>query len=384
MTLITDSAGLAAFTRELEGAPYITVDTEFMRDNTFWPRLCLVQVAGPERAVAIDTLAPGMDLDPLIRIFRDPATVKVFHAARQDIEIFYHLSGAIPAPLFDTQVAAMVCGFGDSVSYETLVSRLAGGKIDKSSRFTDWSLRPLTEKQIRYALDDVTHLRRIYEKLRRRLEKSGRSSWLEEEMATLTSPDTYRLDPRQAWTRLKTRSSNPRYLAVLREVAAWREREAQERDVPRNRILRDEAIYEIAAHRPRTPAELARTRGLSRKIAEGPRGREILEAVRRGEAVPESECPTPPPKAELPPGLGPVVGALKVVLQMKAEAHQVAPRLIASVADLERIAAEGKKAPVPALRGWRRELFGEDALALRAGRLAITVEGRKLRLVPVG
>jgi len=382
MPLISDSDSLAAFCRSLAGADFITVDTEFMRDNTFWPRLCVVQIAGADDAMAIDTLDPGIDLGPLIDLLMDRNVLKVFHAARQDVEIFFHMTGSVPAPLFDTQVAAMVCGFGDSVGYETLVRRLAGAQIDKSSRFTDWSLRPLTAKQVSYALDDVIHLRKVYAKLRRRLEKSGRSAWLEEEMAVLTDPATYRLHPEDSWKRLKTRSHNPRYLAILREVAAWREREAQRRDLPRNRVLRDEALFEIAAHRPHSVKELARTRGLSRKIAEGPLGEGALAAVRRGESVPEDAFPTPSLRAELPRGLGPVVTLLKVLLQMKAEAHDVAARLIASSEDLGRIAAEDEP-DVSAMRGWRYELFGRDARALKNGEVALAVEGKALGLVQI-
>src|SRR5579883_1112303 len=357
MTLIADSASLAAFCHRLASSPYVTVDTEFMRDKTYYPQLCLVQLAGDEEAAAVDTLAPGMDLAPLTDLLGRTDTLMVFHAGRQDIEIFYLLSGRVPAPMFDTQVAAMVCGFGDSVGYDTLVAKLTGAHIDKSSRFTDWSVRPLTERQIRYAIEDVTHLRKVYEKLARRLERTGRASWLGEEMAVLSDPATYRSEPENAWQRLKTRSGNPRFLAVLKELAAWRESEAQKRNLPRNRVLRDEALIEIAAHHPTSVADLARTRGLSRGFAEGRMGEGILAAVARGLAVPAESLPEPAPRSELPRDLGPVVELLKVVLKLQCDAHHVAPKLVASSADIELIAADDD-APVPALKGWRREVFG--------------------------
>lgn len=382
MTLITDSAELARFCARQSAASYIAIDTEFMRDRTYWPKLCLVQIAGPEETAAIDTLVPNLDLTPLFELLANPAVVKVFHAARQDIEIFFHLTGRIPTPIVDTQVAAMVCGFGDAVSYENLAAKLAGARIDKSSRFTDWSHRPLTDKQLQYALSDVTHLRPAYEKLQRRMEKTGRAHWVAEEMEVLTDPATYRLDPREAWRRLKTRSENRRFLAVLREVAAWREEEAQQRDLPRNRILKDESVIEIASHAPTTVEELARTRGMQRGFAEGRMGQGILAAVRRGLAVPESEAPQPEPRQELPAGLGPVVDLLRVLLKTKCEMHDVAQKLVASADDLAMIAADDH-ADVPALTGWRREMFGEDALALKHGRLALTADGKRIRIVPL-
>lgn len=383
MQLIADSAQLAEFCARISQADFITVDTEFMRERTYWPQLCLVQVAGPDEVAAIDPLAEGMDLSPLLELFYDERLLKVFHAARQDIEIFFHMTGKIPSPLFDTQVAAMVCGYGDSVSYETLAAQLAGARIDKSVRFTDWSARPLTDRQIAYALADVTHLRKVYGALAKRLMTSGRASWLQEEMATLLLPGTYRLEPEEAWRRLKPRAgSKPRLLAILREVAAWREREAQRRDIPRNRVIRDETIVDIAAHAPSTVEDIARLRGLSKGLAEGRMGQEILVAVARGVATPESEAPSLPPAVEMPGGLGPVVELLKVLLKMKCERQQVAQKLVASTADLERIAADDN-ADVPTMHGWRREVFGEDALALKHGRLALTMRGKRIVIMPV-
>src|SRR6516165_9011668 len=373
MTLITESAALGAFCRRQRQAEFVAIDTEFMRDKTYWPQLCLVQLAGPEEAAAIDTLAPGIDLEPLFALLADPEPVKVFHAARQEVEIFFHLTGRIPAPLVDTQVAAMVCGFGDAVSYENLAAKLAGARIDKSSRFTDWAHRPLTDRQLQYALSDVTHLRPTYEHLKRRLAKTGRADWVAEEMAVLTDPATYRLEPRQAWRRIKFRTDKPRMLAVLREVAAWREEEAQRRDLPRNRVLRDETLCEIAAHAPSDVEHLARCRGLSRSIAENRQGAQILAAVRRGLDLPAGECPEPAPRRDLPSGLGPLIELLRVLLKMRCEENGVAQKLIA--------ADDG--AEVPALHGWRREIFGADALALKHGRLALTVVGRRVKVVPV-
>lgn len=383
MLLIADSAQLAAFCERVAQSDFITVDTEFMRERTYWPQLCLVQVAGPGEVAAIDPLAEGMDLSPLLRLLYDERLLKVFHAARQDIEIFFHMTGRIPAPLFDTQVAAMVCGFGDSVSYETLAAQLAGARIDKSVRFTDWSARPLTDRQISYALADVTHLRKVYAALAKRLMGSGRAGWLQEEMATLLEPSTYRLEPDEAWRRLKPRAgSKPRLLSVLREVAAWREREAQRRDIPRNRVVRDETVIDIAAHAPTTVEEIARLRGLSKGLAEGRMGQEILVAVANGVAKPENEAPQLPPALDLPGGLGPVVELLKVLLKMKCERQQVAQKLVASTSDLERIAADDN-ADVPALHGWRREVFGNDALALKHGRLALTMNGKRIVIMPL-
>ncbi len=383
MVLINSADALATFCQRQANADYVTVDTEFMRDKTYWPQLCLVQIAGPEEAAAVDPLAPGMDLGPLLALMADTRILKVFHAARQDIEIFVNLAGAVPAPLFDTQVAAMVCGFGDAVSYETLAGRLAGAQIDKSSRFTDWAHRPLTERQLHYALTDVVPLRTVYEKLAQRLAKSGRTQWLAEEMAVLTDLATYRQDPQESWRRFKLRSNNRKLLALVRELAAWREVAAQQRNLPRNRLLRDESILEIAAHAPVTVAELARTRGLGKNFAEGRLGGEVLTAVQRVLALPESEYPVPPPRREPPPGIGPLVDLLRVLLKLRSEENDVAQKLVADTEDLEMIAADDA-APVRALQGWRAELFGKDALDLKHGRLALTAAGKRVKVVRAG
>ena len=380
MNLITDTRSLAAFCASLEGADFVTVDTEFMREKTYWPKLCLVQLGGPDEAAAVDPMAEGIDLSPLFDLMANEKILKVFHAARQDVEIFWHLTGRVPAPMFDTQVAAMVCGFGDSVSYETLVAKLAGAQLDKASRFTDWAQRPLTERQLTYALGDVTHLRLAYEKISQRLEKTGRGSWLAEEMATLTSPDTYRMDPELAWKRLKVRADKPRLRAMLKELAALREQEAQRLDIPRGRVLRDEALLEIAHHAPRTIDDLARTRGLSGSFAEGKMGAAIMEAVERALSLPSDQCPPEEARRDLPPGLGSVVELLRVLLKIRCDEHEVASRLVAVTDDLEAIAASDN-ADVPALKGWRGEVFGKSALELKHGRLAMTLDGRKIKLV---
>ena len=381
MPMITDTQALADFCARLRTADYITVDTEFMRETTYWPILCLVQVAGPDEARCVDALTDSIDLGPLYEILADENVLKVFHAGRQDLEIFYHQAGRLPAPVFDTQVAAMVCGFGDSVGYETLVTKLADARIDKGSRFTDWSLRPLSERQIKYAMADVTHLRPAYEKLARKLHTNGRESWLKEEMAVLTRPATYDGEPREAFRRIKIRSADAKTLAVLREVAAWRESECQRLDVPRNRVLRDEALVEIAHHTPGNPEQLARTRGLGARLAKGDRGQQLLNAVKMGLAVPEGERPEPKLKPQLPRGIGPVSDLLKVLLKMKSEDSDVASKLLASAADIELIAAFGEQAEVRALKGWRREVFGDDALKLCSGDVSMTIKGKKLKLV---
>jgi ribonuclease D len=370
MNLIADSAALADFCQRLADAPYITVDTEFMRERTYWPQLCLVQVADAKEAHAIDPLAPGIDLGPLLEILAKPSILKVFHAARQDVEIFFHMTGKVPTPIFDTQVAAMVCGFGDAVSYETLASKLAKARIDKSQRFTDWSHRPLQERQLSYALADVTHLRQAYERLARQLEKEGRAEWVAEEMAILTDPATYRLDPEDAWRRLKPRTGNARTLMLLKALAAWREREAQTRDLPRQRVIRDEALLEIAGSAPATIEDLARTRGLSRGLVDGRMGAAILATVAHALETPESEWPAVEARIELPRGLAPVVDLLKVLLKLKCDENDVAQRLVANTADLEAIAGDDNAA-VPAMHGWRRSLFGDDALRLKHGQVAL-------------
>jgi len=372
MRIITTTGDLDTFVAELEHGPYAAIDTEFMRDQTYWPKLCLVQAAGPENQAIIDPLTPGIELDPFYRLLGNPAVVKVFHAARQDIEIFHHQGGVIPEPFFDTQIAAMVCGFGESASYETLVRKLAKADIDKSARFTDWSRRPLSKRQLDYALSDVTHLRQLYQILSGELSKTGRTTWVEEEEATLMNPATYRLDPAEAWRRLKPRSGNKRFLAVLAGVAAWREREAQSRDVPRNRVLRDETLLEIAAHPPVDADHLDHIRGLPNGYAQSRAGKSLMAAIQ------ESLTATPPELAPAGPRLRrepspAALDLLKTLLRLRATEFRVAPRLVADMADLERLAC-GETEGVAALHGWRANVFGDDALALCAGRLAISLD----------
>lgn len=382
MQIITTTSELETVCARLSGAGFITVDTEFMRDSTFWSKLCLIQMAGPKDEIVVDPLAPGIDLTPFYDLMRNTKVVKVFHAARQDIEIFWHDAQAIPDPLFDTQVAAMVCGFGDSVGYETLVKRLTTGSVDKSSRFTDWARRPLSEKQMQYAIGDVTHLRKIYEVLAKRLTQTGRARWVAEEMAILQNPETYEVQPEDAWKRLKTRFKGRKGLAVLVEVAAWRERQAQERNQPRSRILKDDALAEIATQIPRGVEELDRLRAVPKGMANSRSAGGLMEAIERGVNMPDDKIPVIEQAEPLPPGIGPLVELLKVLLAMRCDEHEVAQKLIAKVSDLEQIAGFDEP-DVPAMHGWRREVFGEDALRLKRGELSLSAKGRKVVLVEV-
>ncbi len=372
MSMITTSRELEAACRRLSRSKYITVDTEFMRETTYWPRLCVVQMAGPDEAVIVDAIAPNLDMEPFFKLMANRRVMKVFHAARQDIEIIFHRAGLIPHPIFDTQVAAMVCGFGDSVSYDQLVQRLTGARIDKSSRFTDWARRPLSDRQVDYALSDVTYLRDVYQALSERLDKQGRSDWVREEMTVLTSPKTYRLHPDEAWKRLKLRVRKPAELAVLREVAAWREREAQSRDVPRNRVIKDDAIYEIASQQPTTQTALGHLRTIPRGFERSRAAEDILSAVNKALEIPKDKLPRLPKHRPAANGNGAAVDLLKVLLKMTSETHGVASKVIATVDDLEAIASNDS-ANVPALHGWRRELFGDAALKLKHGKIALAV-----------
>jgi len=374
MSLVTDTSSLAAFCERLSGTEFVTVDTEFMRETTYWAKLCLIQVAGPDEAHCIDPLAPGMNLAPFYELLANTKILKVFHAGRQDLEIFYHAMKAMPAPIFDTQVAAMVCGFGDQVGYETLVAKLAGAQLDKSQRFTDWSLRPLTERQIKYALADVTHLRKAYVSLTKTLKETSRMEWLEQELATLTDPAIYVNEPKDAWRRIKARTRSPRLLAVLQALAAWRETAAQTLDMPRQRVAKDDALLELAASQPTSVDDIKRSR-LAKPLASSKYADGVLAAVAAGRAVPDKDCPrlerddnwdNQAPRA--------VVELLKLLLKTRSEHHHVAQRLIATSDDIEAL-AQSDTAEVPALHGWRRELFGEDALKLKHGKLAIGLSG---------
>lgn len=359
----------------------MTVDTEFMRERTYWPELCVVQLGGVSEVAVVDAQADGIDLAPLGDLLADTSIPKVFHAARQDVEIFVQLFGATPRPLFDTQIAAMVAGFGDQVGYDSLVSGLTGGTIDKAHRFSDWSVRPLSPAQINYAAADVTHLRDVYEKLCDRLAADGRLDWVTEEMAVLQDPATYRADPETAWERLRPRGNNRRFLAMVQALAAWREREAQRINIPRQRLVKDESLLEIAATAPRTPDDLARARGVTRGFADGRAGTMLLEVVERTLAIAEADLPRPAAARDSVKPSAALVSLLKVLLAAKCEDNHVAPRLVASSDDIDRLA--GEDAPeVPALHGWRRVVFGNDALALKAGQISIGVAGRRIKLIP--
>ncbi|MBP1850706.1 ribonuclease D [Rhizobium halophytocola] len=365
----------------LAKSDFITIDTEFLRESTFWPELCLIQMASPDLEVIVDPLAKGIDLKPFFELMANPSVTKAFHAARQDIEIIFHLGDLIPHPIFDTQVAAMVCGFGDSVSYDQLVQKIKGVHIDKSSRFTDWSRRPLTEKQLDYALADVTHLRDIYITLRDELEREGRASWLKEEMAILESRNTYDLAPENAWQRLKMRLRKPQELAVVKYVAAWREREARSRNVPRSRVLKDDAIFEIGQQQPKDTEALGRLRTIPRGWERSSSGSAIVEAVNEALALPKEEMPRLPRHTPTPDGAQAAVELLKVLLRLTSERHGVAAKMIANSDDLDRIASEGENAEVPAMQGWRRELFGNSALKLISGGMALRFADKKVETV---
>ncbi len=373
MPLITDTPALEKLVSRLGKAPYITIDTEFIRDRTYWPKLCLVQLADDRSAHAIDPLAPDIDLAPLYDLLFNPDVLKVFHACRQDMEIVYHATGRLPKPIFDTQVAAMVCGYGEAASYETLVKQIIGARLDKSARFTDWSRRPLSERQIAYALGDVTHLRGVYEHLAARLAETGRESWVAEEMAVLTNPDTYRLDPSEAWKRIKTRSASPALLARLKVLAEWREAQAQKRDIPRNRVVRDEVLLEIAAHPPQAAEDLSHIRGLSKGFQTSQMGKSLWQAIERARAAPVDAAAGVPDRGRTRRPTPPIAELLKVLLRIRCREAGVAARLVASSADIDRIAA-GDHADVKALQGWRYALFGRDALALKAGRIALAAD----------
>ncbi|UOK70703.1 ribonuclease D [Ancylobacter polymorphus] len=373
MNMITTTDDLAAACERLARHPFITIDTEFLRETTFWPKLCVVQLASVDEALVVDALAEGLDLAPFFALMSNPDVLKVFHAGRQDIEIVWHLAGIIPTPVFDTQVAAMVLGHGDSISYDQLVQRLTGEVLDKSLRFTDWSRRPLSAAQVAYAEADVTHLRDVFLKLDADLKKRGRADWVGEEMAVLTSPDTYRQEPERAWERLRSRARKPKDLAVLMEVAAWREREAQSRDTPRSRILKDDVIGEIASQHPTTIEKLGQLRAIPKGFERSRAGEMIVEAVKAGLARDPKTLPRIERDRPLSNGASATVELLKVLLRMTSEQHGVAAKVIATVDDLERIASED--APdVGALRGWRGELFGDRAMALKSGRLALAMQ----------
>lgn len=382
MTPITTTAELAAFCDRLKGQPFVAVDTEFMRETTYWPKLCLIQAATPRDEAVIDPMAEGMDLEPFLEIMRDESILKVFHAARQDVEIFNNLK-AMPRPLFDTQVAGMAAGFGEQIAYDALVRQMLKIELDKSSRFTDWARRPLAESQLTYALADVTHLAKLYPTLRERLEKENRLVWVTDEMQALTDPANYDVVPENAWKRLKPRRHTAKYLAVYKAVAAWRERTAQQRDQPRGRILKDEAIDEVATQAPTDAAGLDRLRSVPKGFSGSKFGPDLLEAIREALKNPEAYAPVVErAKTTSSPAAGAVVELLKVLLKARAEDTGVASKLIATVSDLEMIANDDD-ADSQALKGWRLEAFGADALRIKRGELALVLDGARVRVVEV-
>lgn len=384
MNIITTTEKLAEFCAECASQPYVTVDTEFLRERTYYSQLCLVQMAypgtGDENAAIIDPLAKGIDLAPMYELFRNTNVVKVFHAARQDLEIFCVEGDVIPEPFFDTQIAAMVCGFGDQVGYEKLVRQIVNEQVDKSSRFTDWSRRPLTDKQLTYALADVTHLRVVYEHLAKKLKETGRESWVVEEEAVLTDPATYKIQPQNAWKRLKTRTNSRTFLAVARELASFRESTAQSRNIPRNRVYKDDALLELASNRPKSYEDLNRSRLLLREARKGVTADGILEAVKKGEACAPEDMPKVPEVRVKRNGTESLGDLLRVLLKAKSEKYSVAPKLIASSADLDAL-ANGDDDAVPATKGWRHEVFGEDAIRLRNGQIALSATPRGVKII---
>lgn len=377
MNMITTTSALEEACTHLANSDFVTVDTEFLRETTYWPKLCLIQMAVPGYDVIVDPLSEEIDLAAFFELMKNPKIIKVFHAARQDVEIIYNLAQTIPTPLFDSQVAAMVCGFGDSISYDQLVSRITGHRVDKSSRFTDWTLRPLSDKQIAYASADVTHLRDVYMSLKANLEEQDRSSWVSEEMAVLTSVDTYYVQPKNAWKRMKMRVRKPVELAIMKELAGWREAEAQKRDVPRGRVIKDDAIYELCSQAPTTPNALARLRSIPRGFEKSRLADDILMAIQKALAIPASDLQPIPRGRNSPEGSSAVVDLLKVLLKMTSERHDVAAKVIATVDDLEQIACDDN-ADIAALKGWRRQLFGESALAIKHGELSLRISGKKV------
>lgn len=382
MNLISKTSELETFCKQAAASTFITVDTEFVRETTYWPQLCLIQIGLEDQAVAIDPLAEGIDLQPVFDLLQNPHVIKVFHSARQDVEIFYHLTGQIPTPLFDTQIAAMVCGFGESVGYDVLVKQYTKVSIDKSSRYTYWAQRPLTDKQLSYALGDVTYLRTIYEKLLAKIKSEDRLHWLEDELAVLIDPSIYAVDPYAMWQRIKVRSPKPRMLAILREIAAWREITAQLKNVPRGRVIRDEVMLELAAAAPRNVQDLERMRGLSSSFIQGKEGKILLELIEKAHILPLEDCPQIKKEGPSLPGASALVEMLRLLLKIKSEKYHVAQKLIATSTDLD-IIARSANPDVPALQGWRKEVFGDAALALKAGKIAIGIKNNKITLIPL-
>lgn len=380
MYVITDTQALGKFAASLRNRPFVAVDTEFMREKTYWPILCLIQAAAEGVEAIVDPLAKGIDLAPFLDVMDDKKVVKVFHAARQDLEIFHRLMDATPAPLFDTQIAAMACGFGDQIGYEPLMRGLLNARIDKGHRFTDWARRPLSEAQLAYALSDVTHLRDAYPVLNEKLDGDGRRAWVEEEMTALLDPGLYRIEPENAWARMRMKGVRTKEIGPFIKICEWREREAQSRDLPRNRVLKDEAIFELARLRPASAAEMAQARSVPSGFERSKAGAALLNAIAEGKALPKEMLPKLEKQARRKPPPADVVDLLRVLLKRQCEAFHVAPKLIASAADLEAIALDDE-ADVPALSGWRREVFGEQALKLKRGELALKLKNGGIELV---
>ncbi len=380
MTPIINTEDLKALCDRLKEAEFVTVDTEFLRDNTYYPKLCLIQVADDNEAHCIDPLADGIDLAPLWELFENDKVLKVMHACRQDMEIFFLEMNGLPTPIFDTQIAAMVCGFGDSVGYETLVTKITKAQLDKSARYTDWSKRPLTDKQLSYAIGDVTHLRTIYRKLQAELVQTGRVSWVEEETAHLKEPALYHIEPTDAWKRLKVRTNKPRFLGILQHLATWRESQAQERDMPRNRVAKDETLFEIAAHPPKDIDGLDKIRGVPKGFSRSRAGKALFEALQGGLEIPESELPHVE-RAKPRPATPPMADLLKVLLKIKCQEAKVASRMVASSQEIEEWAAMPHKTDIRALQGWRKEIFGNDALKLMKGDLGLTARKGEIDVV---
>ena len=382
MTLITETNELIEACERFSQDSFLAIDTEFMRERTYYPQLCLIQIAGKSEAVTVDALANEISLDPILNLMANNEIIKVFHACRQDMEIFFNLNRRIPFPVFDTQIGAMVCGYGESVSYDKLVRQITGIQIDKSSRFTDWSHRPLSKQQLNYALSDVTHLRTVYESLLNQLEKNGRINWLNEEFQSVLSPKTYDIPLDQIWKRLKIKNGKPRFLILVRELCAFREKEAQNRNTPRNRVIRDDVLLDIAARSPKSSVDLAKVRSLSPQFAEVRLWKSILRVVAEASNIPESDAPQLEKLNKPKPQKPALIELLKVLLKHKSEDNNVAQKLIASTADLEAI-AENDNANVLALNGWRKDVFGADALLLKSGKIALSATGDRIKVIRI-
>ena len=382
MTLITETSKLIDACERFSRDSFLAIDTEFMRERTYYPQLCLIQIAGKDEAVTVDALATEINLNPILDLMANHKIIKVFHACRQDMEIFFNLNRRIPFPVFDTQIGAMVCGYGESVGYDKLVRQITGVQIDKSSRFTDWSHRPLSKQQLNYALSDVTHLRTVYESLLNQLEKNGRIDWLNEEFQNVLNPKTYDIPLDQIWKRLKIKNGRPKFLILVRELCAFREKEAQGRNIPRNRVIRDDVLLDIAARSPRSSVDLAKVRSLSAQFAEGRLGKSILRVVAEASNIPESDAPQLEKLNKPKPQKPALIELLKVLLKHKSEDNNVAQKLIASTADLEAI-AENDNANVLALNGWRKDVFGDDALLLKSGKIALSAAGDRIKVIRI-